>query len=128
MKNLNKVTLIGRLGKDPEMRYIPSGKAVTSVSFATSRSYKAGEDWKEETEWHSLELWDKPAESFNEKVKKGDLVFVEGRIKYEQWESEGVKHARTKIVVDNWILLGSKNGSNGAQPETESTEIPILPE
>jgi single-strand DNA-binding protein len=126
-KNVNKVTLVGQLGKDPEMRYIPSGKAVTSASMATTRSWKVGEEWKEETQWHSLELWGDAAEAFNAKCKKGDKVYIEGMIKYEQWEAEGVKHNRTKINVDTWIWLASgKNGNS--QPETEGTEIPILPE
>ena len=128
-KNINKVTLIGRTGKDPEMRYTPNkAKAVTSASLATTRYWKVGDEFKEETQWHNLELWDKPAEDFNAKVKKGDLLYIEGSIKYEQWESEGVKHNRTKIVVDNWILLTGKNGNSQPEAETAGTEIPILPE
>jgi single-strand DNA-binding protein len=115
MRTLNSVQLIGRLGRDPEMRYLGSGKPVTTVTLATnSRRKNAAGDWDEETEWHSLVAWDKLAETLNEYGRKGSLLFVSGRLQTRQWEKDGQTHSRTEVVLNELILLDPK----GATPAT----------
>ncbi len=136
---LNKAILVGRLGKDPEMRYIPSGKAITSFSLATDHSYKKGEEWINETDWHNVECWGDLAERMNARLKKGSLVAVEGEIRYESWTGEdGVKKYKTKIVADTVKPLDKKDSqpseqrdqgeqdvANGVQIPMGSLNIPI---
>ena len=109
MSSVNKVILVGRLGKDPEIRRLENGKAVASLTLATSEKYKDSE----QVEWHSLELWDKLADIAEKYLAKGALIYVEGKIKTDTWEKEGVKQYRTKIVVFTMQMLGSKTNSEG---------------
>jgi len=114
---INKVTLLGRLGKDPEVRHFENNNAVCSFSLATSRSYKKGEEWVDETEWHNIVIW-KPwlvntAEKF---LKKGSLVYIEGRITTRMWEDQGVKKYITDIQVENMKLLDKKSEGGGNFP------------
>jgi len=113
---LNKVTLIGRLGSDPEVRYMPTGGAVTNVSLATSRRWKdknTGER-REETEWHRIVFFSKLAEIAGEYLKKGGQVYVEGRIQTNKWQDkEGKDRYTTEIIADQMQMLGSKNESDG---------------
>lgn len=104
-RSINKVTLLGRVGKDPELKYTPNGTAYARFSLATS--YKA-KDKGEKTEWHSLVAWAKTAEIAGEYVKKGQQVYVEGRLQTDSWEKDGEKKYRTEIVVMELVLLGSK--------------------
>lgn len=110
-KSLNKVTLLGRLGKDAETKFTPSGVAVTNFSIATTRRFKQGDDWKEETDWHSLVLW--RAEKLAEYLKKGTRVHIEGSLRTRSYEKDGVKKYVTEINVTDVILLGDGNGSGG---------------
>lgn len=109
---LNKVMLIGNLGKDPEVRYTQGGQAVATLSVATSRKWtdKNSGERKEETEWHSVEVWGKTAEMCGEHLAKGRTVYVEGRIKTEKWQDKqsGQDKYRTKIVADAVQFLGGK--------------------
>ncbi|MDD5486847.1 MAG: single-stranded DNA-binding protein [Dehalococcoidales bacterium] len=108
MKGLNQVQLIGNLGGDPEMRFTPAGKAVTTFSMATSRKYK-GQDGQlvEETTWHKIVCWDSLAESCNKSLSKGDPVFTQGRINNRQWEDDtGQKHYASEIIAGQVIFLG----------------------
>lgn len=98
---LNRVTLIGNLGKDPEMRYTANGKAVTTFSVATSTRY----DGKETTEWHSIVAWEKLAELCGEHLGKGRKVYVDGRIATRSWDKDGQKHYRTEIVANQVLFL-----------------------
>jgi len=114
---LNKVTLIGRLGSDPEVRYMPTGGAVTNVSLATSRRWKdknTGER-REETEWHRIVFFSKLAEIAGEYLKKGSQVYVEGRIQTNKWQDkEGKDRYTTEIIADQMQMLGGKNeGESG---------------
>ena len=119
---MNVVLLVGNLGKDPEMRYTPAGKAVVSATLATNRRYtNAAGEKVNESDWHNLELWGNSAEAFATHAKKGAKISVEGRIKYEQWEADGVKHYKTKIVVTNWEFAGGAKNGNG-QTEHEQAE------
>ena len=112
-KGVNKVILIGNLGKDPETRYMPNGQAVTSFSIATSETWKdktTGEQ-KESTEWHNCTAFRKLAEIIGEYCKKGSKVYVEGKLKTDKYEKDGGIKYYTKIVVDNLQMLDSRQES-----------------
>lgn len=127
MKGLNQVNLIGNLGGDPEMKYAPAGKAVTSFSLATSRKYK-GDNGQliEETTWHNIITWEKLAESCNKSLGKGDPVYVMGRINNKSWEDDtGKKHYKSEIVASNVIFLGKP--AQGKPQEAEEVEKQMEP-
>jgi single-strand DNA-binding protein len=117
MSSLNKVMLIGRLGKDPEMQYFESGAVKASFSLATSESYKNREGQRvDTTEWHNLIVWSKLAEIAEKFLKKGKLIYVEGSIKTRSWEGQdGNKRYITEINVQNFKMLGSKSEEGGGQ-------------
>ena len=116
MASVNRVTLIGNLGRDPETRYSPDGAAITNVTIATSRQWKdktSGER-KEETEWHRVVFYGRLAEIAGEYLKKGRPVYVEGRLKTRKWQDkEGVDRYTTEIVAEEMQLLGSRDGGGG---------------
>jgi single-strand DNA-binding protein len=116
MASVNKVILIGNLGKDPEVRYAPSGSAICNVTIATSRQWKdktSGEK-QEETEWHRVVFYDRLAEIAGEYLKKGRPVYVEGRLKTRKWtDKEGVEKYTTEIVAAEMQLLGSRESGGG---------------
>jgi single-strand DNA-binding protein len=115
MSGVNKVILFGRLGKDPEVRNLDSGVAVANFTIATSESYKdktTGEK-KEITEWHNIVLWRRLAEVAQRYLHKGDLVYVEGKLRSRSWEKEGVTRYITEVVGDNMTMLSSKPGGGG---------------
>ena len=103
--SLNKVILIGRLGKDPEQQQTPGGTAIVKFSIATTESRKVGNEYKDFTEWHNLVAFGSTAEFIGKYIGKGRLVNVEGRLKTSNWESNGVKHYKTEIMVDSCVLL-----------------------
>jgi single-strand DNA-binding protein len=113
MASVNKVILIGNLGRDPEVRYAPSGSAICNVTIATSRQWKdktSGEK-QEETEWHRVVFYDRLAEIAGEYLKKGRPVYVEGRLKTRKWtDKDGVEKYTTEIVADQMQLLGGREG------------------
>ncbi len=114
--SVNKAILVGRLGKDPETRYTPSGQGVCNFSLATDESFKDrnGERQKR-TEWHRVVLWGKLAEIAQQYLKKGSLVYIEGRIQTRQWDDKnsGQKRYSTEIVGSTMKMLGSKSESGG---------------
>jgi single-strand DNA-binding protein len=116
-RGLNKVMLIGRLGKDAETRFTPSNVAVTNFSIATNRSVKDSQtgEWREETDWHDVVLW--RAENVSQYLTKGREVYVEGRLQTRSWEDQsGQKKYRTEVVVDGGhglMLLGGREGAPG---------------
>ena len=113
MSGVNKVILIGRLGKDPEVRNLENGVAVANFTMATSETYKdrtTGEK-KETTEWHNVVLWRGLAEVSQKYLHKGDLVYIEGKLRTRSWEKEGVTRYTTEIVADNMTMLGSRGGA-----------------
>lgn len=120
---LNKVMLIGHVGKDPELKYMPSGGAVANFNIATNESYKdkTGK-LVEKTEWHKVVVYARTAEVVAEYVKKGAQVFVEGKLQTRSWDKDGVKHYMTEIVAFNVQFLGSKKGGavDGEAPATET--------
>ena len=111
---LNQVQIIGRVGKDPEIRYLTSGDAVVSLSLATTESWKdkhTGEK-KEHTEWHRVNMFGKLAEIVGEYVKKGSLIFVQGKLKTREWtDKDGAKKYSTEISADTMKMLGSKSNN-----------------
>ena len=115
---INKVLIIGRLGKDPDMRYSPSGTAIASFSVATNHSVKDAEgSWNEQTEWHSIKTFGRQAEFVGEYLKKGRQVFVEGRLQTSSWEDQsGQKKYRTEIIASNVQFIGSKSDSDSSGP------------
>jgi len=106
-RGLNKVMLIGNLGRDPEMRYTPSGRPVTSFSLATSRNWVSADGERhDETEWFNVIAWGNLAEICNQHLSKGQKVYVEGRLQTRSWEDEnGQKHFRTEVVANEMIIL-----------------------
>ena len=126
MSGVNKVILVGRLGKDPEVRNLENGATVANFTMATSESYKdkTTGDKKEITEWHNIVLWRGLAEIAQRFLHKGDLVYVEGKLRTRSWEKEGVTRYTTEIIGDNMTMLSSRGGSGGSSNEmsTSSTE------
>jgi len=115
--SVNKVILVGRLGRDPETRYTGGGQAVANFSVATDETYKdkAGERQKR-TEWHKIVVWGKQAEIAQQYLKKGSLIFIEGRIQSREWQDkEGQKRTSFEIVATNFRMLGGRgDGAGGA--------------
>jgi len=108
MNSLNRATLIGRVGKDPEIRNFQDTKKA-SFSLATSENWKDKEgNKKETTEWHLIVAWSNLAKIIENHVKKGDLIMIEGKITTRTWDKEGQKHYSTEIVANNLLMLGSK--------------------
>ncbi|MDH3253821.1 MAG: single-stranded DNA-binding protein [Acidobacteriota bacterium] len=112
---LNKVMLIGNLGRDPEVRSTPSGQTVASFSLATNRKWKDRDgNRQEQTEWHNIVCWGRQAEIAGQYLSKGRQIFVEGRLQTRSWDDKqsGEKRYRTEIVCDNFQMLGSRSASD----------------
>lgn len=109
MASLNKVILIGNLGRDPEVRSLQDGKAIANFSIATVESWGNGSEKQERTEWHRVVAFDKLAEICGEYLSKGKQVYIEGRLQTREWEDkDGVKRYKTEIVASQMLMLGSK--------------------
>ena len=129
MASVNKVILVGNIGKDPETRYMPNGDAVTNITIATSESWrdKNGEK-QEKTEWHRVVFFKKLAEIAGQYLKKGVPVYVEGRIETMKWtDKEGVERYSTEIIADKMQMLGSKGESQGKRENSQPTERQVPP-
>jgi len=110
MPSLNKVILIGHLGKDPDVKYLPNGTVVASTSLATSEKYQKDGEWKENTEWHNIVAYAKTAEILGEPYfKKGSLIYVEGKLRTRSWDKDGVKKYITEIIASTVKSLSSKS-------------------
>ncbi len=125
---VNKVILVGNLGKDPEVRYTSGGQAVANLRIATSRSWtdKQSGQKKEETEWHDVEVWGKQAEQCAEYLSKGRQVYVEGRLKTDKWQDKqsGQDRYKVKVVADTVRFLGGGAGRGQAKPQGEEPSGP----
>jgi single-strand DNA-binding protein len=124
MGSVNKVILVGNLGRDAELRYTPGGAAVATLNMATTEVWndKAGQR-QEKTEWHRVVLWGKTAESLNEYLTKGKQIYVEGRLQTRQWDDkEGIKRYTTEIRGDRVVLLGGGGGRGGGMARGGSDE------
>ncbi len=129
-RGLNKLMIIGHLGRDPEMRYTPSGRPVTTFSVATTRSWHSADGERhEETEWFNVVAWGSLAEICNQHLRKGQQVYVEGRLQTRRWEdSEGNKHYTTELVAKEMIMLGEKRETyiaDDREDEGEGEELPF---
>ena len=107
MGSVNKVILVGNLGKDAEVRVTPGGQSVASFSIATTENWTSKEgEKKEQTEWHRIVLWGKTADTLQPYLVKGKQIYLEGRLQTRQWEKEGQKHYTTEVKADKIVLLG----------------------
>lgn len=120
MSGVNKVILVGRLGKDPEVRNLENGASVANFTMATSETYKdrvTGEK-KEITDWHNIVLWRGLAEISQKYLHKGDMVYIEGKMRTRSWEKEGVTRYTTEVIADNMTMLSTqRNTSSGSTSE-----------
>jgi single-strand DNA-binding protein len=118
-RGLNKVMLIGHLGRDPEMRYTPSGRPVTSFSIATNRTWNTSDGERHtDTDWFNIVSWGNLAEICNQHLKKGQQVYIEGRLQTRRWDDkEGNKHTTTEVVASEMLILGERKGTPSDQSE-----------
>src|SRR6187551_2860671 len=126
MSGVNKVILVGRLGKDPEVRNLENGAVVANFSIATSESYKdrtTGEK-KEITEWHNIVVWRALAEISQKYLHKGDMVYIEGKLRTRSWEKDGVTRYTTEIVGDNMTMLSPRSTGSSTYANAESSAVP----
>jgi single-strand DNA-binding protein len=121
-KSLNKVMLIGNLGRDPEMRYTPSGRPVTTFTLATTRSWKSSDgEQHAETEWFSIVAWGNLAEICKQYLLKGQQIYIEGRLQTRRWDdNEGIKHVNVEIVASEMMMLGDRKDGNLAHSSDTS--------
>jgi single-strand DNA-binding protein len=114
-RGLNKVLLIGNLGRDPEMKYTPQGTPITTFTMAVTRRVKSGEDWRDETEWFRIVAWQKLAEQCNEYLRKGSKVYIEGRLQTREWQGQdGQPRQTVEVVANEMLILDSRqNGPGG---------------
>lgn len=121
MASLNRVHLIGNLGRDPELRYTQSGKAVTNFSVATNEKWKDKDgNNQERTEWHNIVAWDRTAENCAQYLHKGSSVFIEGKLQTREWEKDGQRRFTTEIVANQVTFLGGKGDGESSQHSAPS--------
>lgn len=133
-RGLNKVMIIGHLGRDPEMRYTPSGRPVTTFTVATSRTWNTSDGERHnETEWFNIVTWGNLAEICKQHLTKGQQVYIEGRLQTRRWEdNDGVKHTSIEIVANEMMMLGERRDANANSqagespvPEDDEDEFPF---
>jgi single-strand DNA-binding protein len=122
--SLNKVQLIGHLGADPESRFTTSGSAVANLTIATNESWRSAEgDTKEKTEWHRVVIFGKMAETAAEYMKKGQLVYIEGRLQTRSWEDkDNIKRYTTEVLCDSFTMLGRKTQDGSSASSSKESE------
>ena len=127
--SVNKVVIVGHIGADPETRFTPSGTAVANLNLATNESRKTSEgEYQDHTEWHSCVLFGKRAEFAGEYLKKGQLVYLEGRLQTRSWEDDsGTKKYRTEVIGNEITMLGKKVGTGGSSQEGNDASDDDLP-
>lgn len=126
MASLNKVEIIGNLGRDPDMKYMPSGDAIANIAVATSMKWKDKEGTpKEETEWHRISFFGKLAEIVGKYCVKGSSVYIEGRLKTRKYtDKDGVEKYATEIIADKLLMLGGRPEGAGAAPAQQQRQAP----
>lgn len=126
MASYNRVILVGNLTRDPELRYIPSGTAVSDIGLAVNDRIKRGDQWVDEVTFVDITLWGRTAEIANEYLSKGSPVLIEGRLKLDRWEKDGQKHSKLKVVGDKLQMLGSRGeggpGGGGGRGRGRSSD------
>jgi len=123
--SVNKVILLGRVGADPEVKYMPSGNAVVNLSIATNRKFKNQEsgNYEDKTEWHRVVFFNKPAETIGQYVKKGQQLYVEGRLQTRKWQDkDGIEKYSTDIISDNFTFVGSKSDNQSFDQSSKANE------
>ena len=119
MANLNKVMLMGRLTRDPEQRFIPSGQSVVQLGVATNRQFTTNGEKREETTFVDVEAWGQQAELIHRYLKKGSPIFIEGRLKFDTWESkEGEKRSKLRVVLERFQFLGTAGGGKNERDDS----------
>src|ERR1700755_662732 len=113
MASFNRVILVGNLTRDPELRYIPSGTAVSDIGLAVNDRVKKGDQWIDEVTFIDITLWGRTAEIANEYLSKGAPVLIEGRLKLDRWEKDGQKHSKLKVVGERLQMLGAREAGTG---------------
>ncbi len=123
--SVNKVIILGRVGVDPEVKFMPNGNAVVNLSIATNRKFKNQDTgaYDDKTEWHRVVFFNKPAETIGQYVKKGQQLYVEGRLQTRKWQDkDGVEKYATDIISDNFTFIGSKSdASENFSPQNNQT-------
>lgn len=131
--SVNKVILVGHLGRDPELRYTQSGTAHASFSIATNRRYKDGDgNYVDDTQWHNIKVWGPQAEHCEKYLSKGRQIYLEGRLNHREYEKDGVKRYWTEVVAENVRFLGSRGngthastGDDPTPPAYDDADIPF---
>ena len=113
MASFNRVVLVGNLTRDPELRYIPSGSAVSEIGLAVNDRVKKGDQWVDETTFVDVTLWGRTAEVANEYLSKGSSVLIEGRLKLDSWEKDGQKRSKLRVIAEKMQMLGGREGGGG---------------
>lgn len=113
MASFNRVILVGNLTRDPELRYIPSGSAVSEIGLAVNDRVKKGDQWVDETTFVDVTLWARTAEVANEYLSKGSSVLIEGRLKLDTWEKDGQKRSKLRVIAEKMQMLGGREGGGG---------------
>jgi single-strand DNA-binding protein len=129
-KSVNKVILVGNVGKDPEVKYSASGTPVAKFSLATNEKYKdRNDEWQERTEWHNIVAWQRLAEIVGEYVKKGAKLYIEGKLQTSNWEDResGAKKYRTEIIARDLVLLGSHENGGDSEHRSNRNDDQRLP-
>ena len=130
MASFNKVMLMGNLTRDPELRYTSNGSAVTSFGLAINRKFKQGDEWKEDVCFVDITVWGKQGENCAEYLNKGRPAFVEGRLQYSTWESDGQKKSKLEVVANTVQFLGSRGDSQDGPsvrqaPASDEDDVPF---
>ncbi|MGH7475899.1 MAG: single-stranded DNA-binding protein [Longimicrobiales bacterium] len=120
-RSINKIILVGNVGRDPDVQTTGGGIRVAHLSLATSRRVPRNGKVEERTEWHRLTLWDRLAQVAEEHVRKGDRLYVEGRMEYDSYERNGVTIPTAEITVRELVMLGSPRGNGGAREDLDET-------
>jgi single-strand DNA-binding protein len=124
-RSINKITLVGNIGRDPDVQTTATGVKVAHVSMATSRRFTREGAVEERTEWHRLTLWDRLAQIAEDYVRKGDRVYVEGRMEYDSFERNGVTIPTAEVHVRELVLLGAPSGRAEEADEQEEEELAV---
>lgn len=121
-RSINKVILVGNIGRDPDIQTTAAGTKVAHVSLATSRRIPRNNSYEDRTEWHRLTMWDRLAQLAEDYVRKGDRVYIEGRIEYDSFEKNGVTIPTAEVQVRELVLLGAPKNGNGGGDEMADDE------
>jgi single-strand DNA-binding protein len=121
-RSVNKIILVGNIGRDPDVQTTAAGVKVAHVSLATSRRIPRNGSFEDRTEWHRLTLWDSLAQLAEDYVRKGDRVYIEGRMEYDTYEKNGVTVPTAEVQVRELVLLGAPNGKAGADADASGDE------